>query len=341
MMSERTGQRLRIGLIGAGRIGALRGDTLAHRIPGAQLVAISDADAHAAHRLADRIGVTDVQADYRVIIANKNVDALFVCTPTSTHAEIMVAGAAAGKHMFVEKPVALSMEQVDRALEAVDRAGVHLQIGFNRRWDPTFSRVRQAVVDGTIGDVHLLHITSRDPAPPPISYVLTSGGLFADMMIHDFDMARFLVGSEVHTVYAQGAVRISEIGKAGDIDTAIVMLTFENGALGTIDNSRQAVYGYDQRVDLLGSRGGISTGNVYPNQVSVSTAAEVRRDLPLNFFMQRYAESYVIETQAFVDAVLAGRMPSPTGMDGRVALQIALAARESLATGQPVSMATH
>jgi myo-inositol 2-dehydrogenase/D-chiro-inositol 1-dehydrogenase len=189
--------------------------------------------------------------------------------------------------------------------------------------------------------VHLLHIISRDPAPPPIPYVLTSGGLFADMMIHDFDMARFLVGSEVRAVYAQGAVRISpEIGEAGDIDTAIVMLTFANGALGTIDNSRQAVYGYDQRVELLGSRGGISTGNVYPNQVTVSSGVDIHRDLPLNFFMQRYAESYLLEAQAFVSAVLQGTMPSPTGTDGRAALQIALAARESLATGLPVSLAT-
>lgn len=330
---------VRIGLIGAGRMGELRADALTNNLPGAQLVAISDAYLPAARQLAARLGGLEVREDWREITADPGIDAVFVCTPTSTHAEIMIAASLAGKHLFVEKPIALDMDQVDSALATVDRAGVILQIGFNRRWDPTFSRVRQAVVDGTIGEIHLLHIISRDPAPPPLSYVVTSGGLFADMTIHDFDMARYLVGSEVVSVYARGAVRISpEIGGAGDIDTALIMLAFENGALGTIDNSRQAVYGYDQRAELLGSLGGISTGNVYPNQVTISTADDVHRDLPLNFFMQRYAESYVIETRAFVAAVLAGRRPSPTGADGRAALQIAAAARESLRTGQPVSL---
>jgi myo-inositol 2-dehydrogenase / D-chiro-inositol 1-dehydrogenase len=273
------------------------------------------------------------------MLSDAAIDAVFVCTPTSTHAEIMVDAAAAGKHIFVEKPIDLSLERVDAALSAIERAGVLLQVGMNRRFDPTFARVRQAVADGEIGEVHLLHIISRDPAPPPLAYVRTSGGLFADMMIHDFDMARFLAGSEVVSVFARGAVRISpEIGRAGDIDTAVVLLTFENGALGTIDNSRQAVYGYDQRVEILGSLGGISTGNVYPNQVTLSTAADIHRDLPLNFFMQRYAESYVLETAAFVDAVLHGRAPSPSGEDGRAALQIALAARRSLEAGQPVQV---
>lgn len=334
-----TSKRLRIGLIGAGRIGAVRADALTNNLPQARLVAISDAYPPAARQLAARLGSPEVREDWRDITADPGIDAVFVCTPTSTHSEIMTTSADAGKHLFVEKPIALDMSQVESALAAVDRAGVLLQVGFNRRWDPTFSRVRQAVLDGTIGEIHLLHIISRDPAPPPLSYVVTSGGLFADMTIHDFDMARYLVGNEVTSVYARGAVRISpEIRDAGDIDTAMIMLTFENGVLGTIENSRQAVYGYDQRAELLGSLGGISTGNIYPNQVIVSTASDVRRDLPLNFFMQRYAESYVIETRAFIDAVLAGRMPSPTGADGRAALQIAIAARESLLTGQPVAV---
>ncbi|MHB1317885.1 MAG: inositol 2-dehydrogenase [Anaerolineae bacterium] len=332
---------LRIGLIGAGRIGAVRADALSNNLPQARLVAVSDAHLPAARQLAERLGTPEVCEDWREITADPGIDAVFVCTPTSTHSEIMVTAAAAGKHLFVEKPIALDMGQVDGALAAVDRAGVLLQVGFNRRWDPTFSRVRQAVLDGTIGEVHLLHILSRDPAPPPLSYVRTSGGLFADMTIHDFDMARYLVGSEVVSVYARGAVRVSpEIGDAGDIDTAMIMLVFENGALGTIDNSRQAVYGYDQRAELLGSLGGITTGNVYPNEVTISTAADIRRDLPLNFFMQRYAESYVIETRAYIDSVLAGRMPSPTGADGRAALQIAVAARESLLSGCPVDVSS-
>lgn len=330
---------LNIGLIGAGRIGALRADALMNNLPQARLVAISDAYVPAARGLAARFSGPEVREDWQDITSDPGIDAIFVCTPTSTHSAIMATAAAARKHLFVEKPIALDMDQVDRALAAVESAGIFLQVGFNRRWDPTFSRVRQAVLDGTIGEVHLLHIISRDPAPPPLSYVVTSGGLFADMTIHDFDMARFLVGSEVVSVYARGAVLISpEIGDAGDIDTAMIMLEFENGALGTIDNSRQAVYGYDQRAEVLGSLGGISTSNVYPNQVTISTAVDIHRDLPLNFFMQRYAESYVIETRAFVDAVLAGRSTSPTGADGRAALQIAVAARESLRTGHPVSL---
>lgn len=333
MMTDRNAT-LRVGVIGAGRIGALRAGALAHRVPQAELVAISDADQAAARRVASELGTATVPGDYRELLGDPSIDAVFICTPTSTHADIMVQAALAGKHLFVEKPIALDMAQVDRALDAVEQSGVALQIGLNRRFDPTFARVRQAIVDGTVGDVHLLHIISRDPAPPPISYVRTSGGLFADMMIHDLDMARFLVGSEVTSVYARGAVRIStEIGAAGDVDTATVMLTFANGALGTIENSRQAVYGYDQRVEVLGSRGGISTANVHPNQVTISTAASIQRDLPLNFFMERYAESYVLEIQAFVDALLAGHRPSPTGADGRIALRLALAARRSHDTG--------
>ncbi len=293
----------------------------------------------AARRVANALGPVTVVGDYRELLGDPAVDAVFICTPTSTHADIMVQAAAAGKHLFVEKPIALNMAQVDRALDAVEQAGVALQIGLNRRFDPTFARVREAIADGTIGDVHLLHIISRDPAPPPISYVLTSGGLFADMMIHDLDMARFLVGSEVTSIYARGAVRISpEIGAAGDIDTATVTLTFANGALGTIENSRQAVYGYDQRVEVLGSRGGVSTANVYPNQVTISSAASIQRDLPLNFFIERYAESYVLEIQAFVGAVIAGHRPSPTGADGRMALQLALAARQSYETGLAIDL---
>lgn len=338
-MMASDGASLRVGVIGAGRIGALRAETLAHRVPRAELVAISDADQAAARRLASKLGPITVVGDYRELLIDSAIDAVFICTPTSTHADIMVQAAAEGKHLFVEKPIALDMAQVDRALDAVEQAGVALQIGLNRRFDPTFARVRQAIADGTIGDVHLLHIISRDPAPPPVSYVLTSGGLFSDMMIHDLDMARFLVGSEVTSIYARGAVRVSpEIGAAGDIDTATVMLTFANGALGTIENSRQAVYGYDQRVEVLGSRGGISTANVHPNQVTISSAASIQRDLPLNFFMERYAESYVLEIQAFVNAVIAGHQPSPTGADGRIALQLALAARESYDTGLAIAL---
>ncbi|MCC6801191.1 MAG: inositol 2-dehydrogenase, partial [Anaerolineae bacterium] len=212
-------------------------------------------------------------------------------------------------------------------------------VGFNRRFDPTYARVREAIQSGDLGDVHLIHVISRDPAPPPIEYVKVSGGIFVDMMIHDFDMARFLVGSEVEEVYTRAAVRIDpRIGEAGDVDTAMVMLTFANGAIGVIDNSRRAVYGYDQRVEVLGSKGAAASANVYPNQVTFSTATAISRDLPLNFFMERYTESYEREMRAFVRCIVDGT-PAPVGAsDGRAPVVMALAAKKSLVEHRPVKL---
>src|SRR5208337_2663102 len=196
-----------------------------------------------------------------------------------------------GKHIFCEKPVDLTVARVKKALADVKKAGVKIQVGFNRRFDHNFRRIRDLVQQGAIGDPHIVRITSRDPAPPPISYVKVSGGIFLDMTIHDFDMARFLMGSEVEEVFTAAGVRVDpRIGEAGDLDTAVVLLRFKSGAIGTIDNCRKAIYGYDQRVEVFGSNGAISTGNCYPNQAVVSTATFIRKDLPLNFFMDRYAE---------------------------------------------------
>ena len=259
--------------------------------------------------------------------------------PRTRTQPIIQAAAAAGKHIFCEKPLALDLNDIDAAVAAADRAGVKLQVGFNRRFDANFARVRNAVISGEIGAPHLLHIISRDPAPPSLEYVRVSGGLFRDMMIHDFDMARFLMGCEATEIYATGAVLVDrEIGKAGDIDTALVSLTFENGALGVIDNSRQAVYGYDQRIDLLGSKGGIRVENNHPNSVTVSTAESVRRDLPLHFFLERYAESYVVELTAFVDAILSDSEVPVTGYDGKMPVVMALAAAKSLSEHRPVTL---
>jgi myo-inositol 2-dehydrogenase/D-chiro-inositol 1-dehydrogenase len=241
-----------------------------------------------------------------------------------------VAAAGAGKHIFCEKPIDHSLEKIDRALAAVGRAGVQLQVGFNRRFDANFARVRKAVESGEIGTPQLLHIISRDPEPPPISYVKVSGGIFLDMTIHDFDMARFLIGSEVEEVFTAAGVSVDPgIGAAGDLDTAVVVLRFKNGVIGTIDNCRKAVYGYDQRAEVLGSGGAVSTGNCYPNQAVVSTASAVRRDLPLHFFMDRYAESFANELQAFVKAVLEGSPTPVSGVDGRIPVVMGLAARKS------------
>jgi len=323
-------RKLPIGIIGAGRIGAVHAETLAFRLPEATPLIIADVNRAAAEKVAARCGIPRVSESAEQVIADPQIEAVLICSSTDTHSDLIVEAARAGKHIFCEKPIDHSLEKIDRALAAVKRAGVQLQIGFNRRFDPSFARVRKAVESGEIGEPYLLHIISRDPEPPPISYVKVSGGMFLDMTIHDFDMARFLMGSEVGEVFTAAGVRVDPlIGEAGDLDTAVVLLRFKNGAIGTIDNCRKAVYGYDQRVEILGSDGAIATGNCYPNQAVVSTANAIRKDLPLHFFMDRYAESYANELQAFVKAVSEGSPTPVSGIDGRIPVVMGLAARKS------------
>ncbi len=332
-------RRLNIGIIGAGRIGKVHAETLAFRLPEANPAMIADVNPEAARSVAERCGIPRVAADAAEILSDPSIEAVLICSSTDTHAKLIVEAARAGKHIFCEKPVDHSLARIDEALAAVERAGVKIQIGFNRRFDANFARVRAAVANGEIGTPQLVHIISRDPAPPPVSYVKMSGGMFLDMTIHDFDMARFLIGSEVDEIYAAAGVRVDpEIGAAGDVDTAVITLLFRNGVIGTIDNSRKAVYGYDQRVEVLGSAGSIATGNCYANQAIVSTAESVHRDLPLNFFMDRYTESFVAEMKAFVDAVLEDRPTPVTGADGRCPVVMALAARKSYEERRPVRL---
>jgi len=335
-MDNRT---LNIGLIGVGRIGKVHAEHLAYRIPRARLAAVSDVNLEAAAALGAKLGVGRVEADHRALLADPALDAVVICSPTDLHAPMIEESAAAGKHIFCEKPVARTLGEIDRSLDAVARAGVKLQIGFNRRFDANFARVRRAISSGEIGEPHLLHIVSRDPGPPPIEYVRVSGGMFLDMTIHDFDMARFLIGEEVEEVFAAGAVRVDPaIGEAGDLDTALVTLKFAGGALGVIDNSRRAVYGYDQRVEVLGSAGGAAVANNHPNTAVISDAASVHRDLPLNFFMDRYLDSFLTEMAAFVDAVLDGAPIPVTGEDGRAAVALGIAARRSHDENRPVRL---
>jgi myo-inositol 2-dehydrogenase/D-chiro-inositol 1-dehydrogenase len=332
-------QKLHIGIIGAGRIGRVHAETLAFRLPESRIVAITDVNREAAQAVADRCNIPKVVDSSSEILADPHIQAVLICSPTSTHADLIVDAAKAGKHIFCEKPIAFSLDTIDRALDAVKAAGVQLQIGFNRRFDANFARVRQAVKSGEIGKPSLMHIISRDPAPPPISYVRSSGGIFLDMTIHDFDMARFLIGDEVEEIYTAAGVMVDpEIGAAGDLDTALIVLRFRNGVIGTIDNSRKAVYGYDQRVEILGSEGSIGTSNCYPNQAVVSSAKAVYKDLPLNFFMERYTESFVSELRSFVAAVLEKRATEVTGIDGRIPVVMALAAKQSHEEGRPVRM---
>lgn len=328
-----------IGIIGAGRIGKVHAENLAFRIPAARVVSICDVNRAAAEALAGQLGIPSVCDDYHAAASDPAVDAILVCSSTDTHADVIEAAAAAGKHIFTEKPIELDLGRIDEVLRAVERAGVKFQVGFNRRFDPTFARVREAIQGGEIGEPHLLHVISRDPAPPPPEYVSVSGGIFLDMMIHDFDMARFQAGSEVTEVYAAGAVLVDPaIGEAGDVDTAVVTLRFANGAVAVIDNSRKAAYGYDQRVEVFGSKGAAAAENDAPSTVKLSNAAGVTADKPLYFFLERYKAAFVDEMVAFVQAVAADKPVPVSGEDGLADLLVALAAKKSLKEGRPVRL---
>ena len=330
---------IKIALIGAGRIGKVHANAIMTSIPDATIVAVADYYIDSAKSLATTYGIPLATDNHLEAIQAEGVDAVIIASSTDTHAPFIMDAANAGKQIFCEKPIAAKLDKIDEALAVVASAGVQLQIGFNRRFDPTFARIKQAITDGGIGTPHLLHIISRDPAPPPIEYVKVSGGLFFDMTIHDFDMARFLFG-EVAEIYATGGVLVNPaIGEAGDIDTAMVTLKFVNGAMGVIDNSRQAVYGYDQRVEAFGSQGSAGNTNLYPDAVTISNATRVERgSLPLNFFLERYMDSYRNELKAFVDALQTNQTVPVTGNDGRAPVVMAMAAKKSLQENRPVKL---
>jgi myo-inositol 2-dehydrogenase/D-chiro-inositol 1-dehydrogenase len=326
-----------IGIIGAGRIGRVHASHLVHRLPGANVLMVADIAEEAARDLAGSLGIAAFGNEHRAVIERPDIEAVLICSSTDTHAALITEAARAGKHIFCEKPIAHSLNEIDAALEAVTRSGVKLQVGFNRRFDANFHRIRQAVEHGEVGEPALLHIISRDPGPPPLSYIAVSGGMFLDMTIHDFDMARYLIGSEVEEVYVQAGVTVDPaIGAAGDVDTAVTMLRFANGVIGTIDNCRRASYGYDQRVEVFGSKGAVHTENNYPNAIVLSDGQSVRRDLPLNFFMDRYTEAFVAELTAFINAIREDEPVPVTGFDGRQAVVIGLAAGQSYREQRPV-----
>lgn len=328
-----------IGIIGAGRIGRIHAETLAQRIPSAQIASIADVNLAAAQATAARYRIPAATDDPALILNDPSIDAVVIASATNTHTTFIMQAAQAGKHIFCEKPIDVSLARIDAALQAVRTAGIQLQIGFNRRFDANFRRVREAVVNGEIGHPHRVHIVSRDPSPPPIDYVRVSGGMFVDMTIHDFDMARFLIGAEVDEIYTAAGVMVDPaIGEAGDVDTAVIVLRFANGVIGTIDNSRRAVYGYDQRVEVFGDGGSISTANNFPNTAIISTAQHIRTDLPLNFFLERYLDSYAAELGAFIDAIERGTPVPVTGEDGRAPVVMALAARRSYEEGRAVKL---
>ena len=332
--------KLRLGVLGAGRIGKIHAENLATRIPEAELVVLADVFAGELKSVAARFGSCRTAADYKDVIAAADVHAVVICTPTNTHYQIILDAAAAGKHIFCEKPIELSIEKIKTINQSVEKCGVQLMVGFNRRFDPNFSKMREMIESGKIGEAQILRITSRDPAPPPEDYLRSSGGIFLDMTIHDFDMARFLLATEVKEIYAKADVLVDPVFKnVGDWDTAVVTLTFGNGALGTIDNSRKAVYGYDQRVEVFGSEGMIAVRNKTPDDHVHIDRVAAHSPLPLHFFLERYAESYLNEMKAFVDAIRNDKPLPVTGQDGLMSVAMGLAAKKSAKENRPVPVA--
>jgi myo-inositol 2-dehydrogenase/D-chiro-inositol 1-dehydrogenase len=332
-------KKLKIGVIGTGRIGKVHIATLVQSVPQAEVVAITDINRKSADEAAKSFGISLVSSSHSDIINNPEIEAVIICSSTDTHARYIIEASKAGKHIFCEKPVDQSIEVIKGALDAASKAGIKLMVGFNRRFDPNFLKIKQLVTEGKIGDPHILKITSRDPAPPPAEYSAVSGGMFMDMTIHDFDMARYIVGSEVTEVYTNAAVLVDPaIGRAGDVDTAIITLTFANGAIGVIDNSRKAVYGYDQRVEIFGSKGMLCTDNNFPENHRYYSGDSIYGSLPLNFFMDRYLESYANEMKIFCDAVLNDHELPVSGIDGLLSVAIAMAAKRSLNEHRPVKL---
>ncbi len=333
-------KKVKIGLIGAGRIGRLHGDNIARAVPNAVLEAISDPFLNEGTiAWANELGCTKCYKEADAIFADADIDAVFICSSTDTHADYMIAAANAGKHVFCEKPIDLDLDKIRLAMKACADANVKLQVGFVRRFDKNHKAVRDMVASGKMGNPHIVKVTSRDPEEPPMEYVKVSGGIFTDMLVHDFDMARYLSGSEITEVSAYGSVCINVGFKDyDDVDTAIVMLKFENGAIGVIDASRAARYGYDQRVEVHCDKGCVQDDNVLNSSIKISTAEGVQVEKPNWFFLQRYNDAFIAETVAFVDCVLHDTEPSVSGIDGLMPVAIAMAAKKSLKEGRAVQI---
>jgi myo-inositol 2-dehydrogenase / D-chiro-inositol 1-dehydrogenase len=327
---------LRFGLLGAGRIGQVHGKNIATN-PRATLAAIYDPFADAAKKLAAETGAEIRGMD--AIIKGKDIDVVVICTPTDTHADLIDRAAKAGKAVFCEKPVDLDVKRVEKTLKLLEKTGTALMVGFNRRFDHHFGNLKKRIDAGVVGNVELVTILSRDPGAPPVSYIERSGGLFRDMMIHDLDMARFLLGEEPVEVHAVGSSLVDPaIGKAGDVDTAAVLLKTKSGKICQISCSRRATYGYDQRIEVHGSKGLLSAGNVHETTVQFASAAGVVADPVQNFFLERYNPAYQNEINTLIDAIEQKKQPNPSGHDGLMALILADAATKSHQTGKPVKI---
>ena len=333
-------ERLKVGVIGAGRIGRLHAENIVRRIPEAELVALADVMMNdEMEQWAKGIGIPYVYQDADQIINDPAIQAIFICSSTNTHVDLMVKAAKAGKDIFCEKPIDVDITRVHEALDAVKAAGVKLQIGFVRRFDHNHKAVHDVVASGELGRPHIVKITTRDAAPPPFEYAKVSGGLYMDMMIHDFDMARFLSGSEVEEVSAYGkAMMDPKLEEIDDVDIATVMLKMENGTLCVIDNTRKSSFGYDQRSEVQCEEGCVQVYNDYANTAHISTMDGVRTEKPLWFFVERFNEAYYVEIRSFIEDVIAGKDPEVGAVDGLMSVLIAKAAKKALDEGRSVRL---
>lgn len=332
---------LKIGIIGAGRIGKVHLESISYHVKNATVTAMADPFMNEeTETLIRSYGVSKVTKDYKDILNDKDIDAVLVCSSTDTHAAISIEAINAGKHVFCEKPVDHSIEKIQAVADALkEHPNIKFQVGFNRRFDHNFAAIRKAYDDGKIGEAHILKITSRDPEPPNPAYIKVSGGIFLDMTIHDFDMACFLTDSDVEELYVNSAVLVDPaIGEQGDVDTAIITMKMANGALAVIDNSRKAAYGYDQRAELFGSKGMVATSNDTVSSAVISNADGVTGEKPLFFFLERYMGSFSEEMRQFTEAVI-NDTEVPVGIHaGLQSVKIGLAARKSVEEHRPVKI---
>lgn len=331
---------IQVGIIGAGRIGKVHLQSISYQVKNATVKAVADPFMSDETRaFLESFGVKDIYTDYKKILADPEIDAVLVCSSTDTHAAISIEAIEAGKHVFCEKPVDHSIEKINAVKKALAGKNLKFQVGFNRRFDHNFAAIRAAVDAGKIGDPHIVKITSRDPEPPNPAYIKVSGGIFLDMTIHDFDMACFLVNSQVDEIYVNSAVLVDPaIGEQGDVDTAIITMKMKNGALAVIDNSRRAAYGYDQRAEVFGSKGMVATSNDTLSSAVIADENGVTGEKPLYFFLERYMQSFATEMNQFIDAIVNDTEP-PVGIEaGLQSVLIALAAKKSVAEHRPVKL---
>lgn len=329
-----------VGIIGAGRIGKVHTQSICNYIRSARIKTVADPFMNeATEKWLLSMGVEGTTKDYHEILSDPEIDAVLICSSTNTHSPISLEAIAAGKHVFCEKPIDHDLTKIKQVVEALKGSNIKYQVGFNRRQDHNFAAVKQAILDGRVGDVHIIKITSRDPEPPSAEYAAVSGGMFLDMTIHDFDMVRYLAGCDAEEIYVQSAVLVDPaIGEAGDVDTAVITLKMENGAIAVIDNSRRAVYGYDQRAEVFGSRGMAATSNDTLSSMVLSDAEGVTGEKPLYFFLERYMQSFAAEIKGFISAIENDTDTLVGVEDGLKPVLMGIAAKKSVLEHRPVKL---